>query len=86
MIRGATGPAEVNIVRTYPDERPKHRETQCSSHEKDISRGQDVPDSTHDPSRGKAADRGEALIAAEPLSERLVPDQPQADRGDSRAN
>jgi hypothetical protein len=84
MIGSANGPAEVNVAGAYSDERPKHWEPECGRHEKDISDGQDVADNTHDPSRRKAADRGEALIATEPFSERIVPNQSQADGGDSR--
>ena len=43
--------------------------------------GQDVAHDTHDPGRRKTADRGEALIATEPLSERLVPNQAQTNSG-----
>jgi len=73
VIGSTTGPAEVNVGRAYPDERPKHWKPQCGGHEKDIWGGQDVADDTHDPSRPKAANRGETLIATEPFSERVVP-------------
>ena len=42
-------------------------------------------DNTHDSGRRKATNGGEALIATEPLRERLPPNQTQADSGEPRA-
>jgi hypothetical protein len=84
VIGSTTGPTEVNVGSAYPDERQKHWEPQCGGHEKDISGGQEVADDAQDPGRRKATDRGEALIATKPFSERLVPNEPQTDSGDRR--
>ena len=82
VIGGTAGPAEVNIVGAYRDERQEHRQNERGRREKDISGGKEIADHTHDAGRGKAADRGEALIATEPFAERVVSDQSQTDGDD----
>ena len=83
VIGSAARPAKMNIGGANPDERQEHRNTQRGSREKDISGGKVITDDTHDPGRSKAACRGEALIAAEPFTERRVSDHPQADGGNA---
>jgi hypothetical protein len=82
-IGRATGAPEVDVARADPDKRQDRGNAQCGGHEKDLSRGQQIADGTHDPRRRETADRGEALIAPEPFRERLVSDQPQTDGGDA---
>jgi hypothetical protein len=86
IIGSATGLGEVNVGSAYPGERQEHWESQCGCHKKDVTERREIADNAHEASRREAADRGEALIAAEPLSERLVPNESQTDGGDCRAN
>jgi hypothetical protein len=85
IIGSATGSREVNVGIAYPGECQEHWDSQCGSHKKDFAQGREVADNAHEASRCEAADRGKTLIAAEPLSERIVSDEPQTDGGDCRA-
>jgi hypothetical protein len=85
VVGSAAGLAVVDVGTAYPGERQKHREPQYGGHQQDVPDRQEVADNPHDPGRRQAADRREALIAAEPFPEPLVADEPEADRGDPRA-
>jgi len=83
MIVGATRPGEVNVARAYSHQRENQWHPQRSQYQKNIPGGQEITDHTHDRGRRKATDGGEALIAAEPLGERVVPHESQTDSGDT---
>ena len=83
-IASTARPAKVNLAGPDPDECQEHGEFEYGGRDKDVSGGEQVADKTHDPGCSKAADRCKALIAIEPFSERIVPDQPQADGSDPR--
>ena len=84
QVGSTTRPCEVNVRCAYPGQCKERRQPQGGGHEKDVLGGQEVPDDAHHRSRRKATDRGQALIAAESASERVVPNEPKADRGDPR--
>ena len=85
MIGAAAGSSEVNVARTYPCQGEQQRCHQRSSCEKDILGGQKIANHAHESRSNEAADRGEALIAPKPFGKRIVPNEPEADGGDTWA-
>ena len=75
----------MNVARTYPCQGEQQRRRQRSGHKKDILGGQKIADHAHESRSGEAADRGEALIAPKPFGKRVVPNEPEADGGDTWA-
>jgi len=86
LVGSATCSAEINVSRANPEERQKHRDSQGGGEKEVIWGGREVADNTENRSGREATDRGEALIAAEPLGERIMPNEPETDCGDPWPN
>jgi len=56
LIGSTTRAAEVNVASAYPDKRQNHRDAECGGYVKDICRGQQVANNTHDSGCRKATD------------------------------
>src|SRR5262249_51880732 len=84
-VGSVTGPAEMDVGSVDPGQRPEQRDGQRSEDEKDGSGREEIADRSHHPGRRQAAHRSETLIAPESLSEGVMADQTQADRGNPRS-